>query len=174
MDNQAETPVSNPLEVVYETPEPPKPEVIYYSSRDCGFLFLSERPAYDAAGTWPEDAVEVTTEDWQAFGQAAPPPGMRRGADDHGRPAWITPEVTPEDAQQQERAWRDRQLSASDSLVTRHRDELEADRPTTLTAEQYQELQRYRLDLRDWPASKDFPDTEHRPIAPDWIASSNL
>ena len=160
------------LEVTYETPEPPPSEVIYYSAQDCGFLFLSERPAYDAAGTWPEDALEVTAEDWQAFGQTAPPPGMRRGSDDRGRPAWITPEVTPEDAQQQERAWRDRQLSATDSLVTRHRDELEADRPTTLTAEQYQELQRYRLDLRDWPGSGLFPAAGGRPTPPAWLAES--
>lgn len=172
MDNQAETPVTEPLEVFYETPEPPTPEVIYYSARDCGFLFLSERPAYDAAGTWPDDAVEVTVEDWQAFGQTAPPPGMRRGSDEQGRPAWITPEVTPEDAQQQERAWRDRQLSATDSLVTRHRDELEADRPTTLTAEQYQELQRYRLDLRDWPDSELFPGASDRPTPPVWLVGS--
>ncbi|OXS23096.1 tail fiber assembly protein [Pseudomonas rhodesiae] len=174
MDNQADTPVTESFEVFYENPEPPQPEVIYYSARDCGFVFLSERPAYDTAGTWPEDAVEVTAEDWQAFGQTAPPPGMRRGSDDQGRPAWITPEVTPEDAQQQERAWRDRQLSATDSLVTRHRDELEANRLTTLTAEQYQALQRYRLDLRDWPTSASFPSAEQRPTAPAWLVDAHL
>lgn len=174
MANQVEAPVTESLGVDYETPEPPQPEVIYYSARDCGFLFLSERPAYDAAGTWPEDAIEVTAGDWQAFGQTAPPPGMRRGSDDQGRPAWITPEVTPEDARQQERAWRDRQLASTDSLVTRHRDELEADRPTTLTAEQYQELQRYRLDLRDWPTSASFPNAEQRPDAPEWLADAKL
>lgn len=167
MDNPTEM-----LEVTYETPELPQPEVIYYSARDCGFLFLSERPAYDAAGTWPEDALEVTAEDWQAFGQTAPPPGMRRGSNDQGRPAWITPEVTPEDAQQQERAWRDRQLSATDSLVTRHRDELEADRPTTLSTEQYKQLQIYRLDLREWPEAASFPDADNRPKAPDWLAAN--
>lgn len=155
-----------------EKPSAAKREVIYYSARDCGFLFLSERAPYDAAGTWPPDAVEVTAEDWQAFGQTAPPPGMRRGSDDKGRPAWITPEVTVEDAQEQERAWRDRQLKATDSLVTRHRDELEADLPTTLNAEQYQQLQRYRLDLRDWPSSGLFPGVENRPTPPAWLSDS--
>jgi len=172
MDSQAETPVTEPLEVFYEAPEPPAAEVIYYSARDCGFLFLSERRAYDAAGTWPDDAVEVTAEHWQEFGQTAPPAGMRRGSDDQGRPAWITPKVTPEDALQQERAWRDRQLKVTDSLVTRHRDELEADRPTTLNAEQYQELQRYRLDLRDWPDSELFPGASDRPAPPGWLVGS--
>lgn len=149
-------------------------DTIYYSAQDCGFLFLSERPAYEAAGTWPPDLVEVTEDDWQAFGQTVPPQGMQRGADADGRPIWIRPEVSDEDAQVHERAWRDRQLTATDSLVTRHRDELEANRPTTFTAEQYQELQSYRLDLRDWPASRHFPDIEHRPVAPDWIADANL
>jgi hypothetical protein len=97
---------------------------------------------------------------------------MRRGSDDKGLPAWITPEVTPEDALQQERAWRDRQLKATDSLVTRHRDELEADRPTTLSAEQYQQLQRYRLDLRDWPEADLFPVVASRPPAPEWLVGS--
>jgi hypothetical protein len=172
MNEQAESPVTKSLEVIYEVPELPASEVIYYSARDCGFLFSSERRAYDAAGTWPEDAVEVTDDDWQAFGQTAPPAGMRRGSDDEGRPAWITPEVTPEDAQQQERAWRDRQLSVTDSLVTRHRDELEADRPTTLSAEQYQQLQIYRLDLREWPETEAFPDVGNRPKAPDWLQAN--
>ena len=172
MNDQAEAPVTEPLETVYEEPEAPAPEVIYYSARDCGFLFLSERAAYDAAGTWPTDLVEVTAEDWQRYGQAAPPAGMRRGSDEQGRPAWITPEVTPEDAKQQERAWRDRQLKATDALVTRHRDELEASRPTTLTAEQYQGLQRYRLDLRDWPDSELFPAAGDRPTPPAWLIDS--
>lgn len=143
---------------------------IYYSAQDCGFLFLAERDAYDAAGTWPSDAIEATEDEWKMYGQQPPPPGMRRGSDDQGRPAWITPQVAPEDAQEQERAWRDRQLKVTDSLVTRHRDELEADRPTTLSAEQYKQLQRYRLDLRDWPLAELFPSDEHRPSAPLWLA----
>lgn len=149
-------------------------DTIYYSAQDCGFLFLSERPAYEAAGTWPSNLVEVTEDDWQAFGQTTPPQGMHRGADADGRPVWIRPEVSVEDLLEYERAWRDRQLAVTDSLVLRHRDELEVDRPTTLSAEQYQELQRYRLDLRDWPASQHFPDIEHRPVVPDWIADANL
>ncbi|WLG37610.1 tail fiber assembly protein [Pseudomonas rhodesiae] len=155
-----------------EVPEPAGPEVIFYSAQDCGFLFLSERSAYDAAGTWPPDVVEVTEDDWQNFGQKSPPPGMRRGSDADGRPAWVTPKVSPDDARNQERAWRDRQLKATDSLVTRHRDELEADRPTTLSAEQYQQLQRYRLDLRDWPEADLFPAVANRPPAADWLPGS--
>ena len=145
-------------------------ETIYFSAQDNGFLFLTERDAYDAAGTWPRDAVQVTEEEWQMFGQQPPPQGMRRGSDDQGRPTWVKPEVTPEDANAQERAWRDRQLSITDPLVTRHRDQIEVGRATTLTHEQYQQLQVFRLNLRDWPGAQHFPDIEHRPIAPSWLS----
>lgn len=143
---------------------------IYFSAQDNGFLFLAEREAYDAAGTWPRDAVQVTEEEWQAYGQQPPPQGMRRGSDDQGRPTWVKPEVTPEDASAQERAWRDRQLSITDPLVTRHRDQLEVGRATTLTLEQYRQLQAFRLDLRDWPGALRFPDIEYRPVAPSWLS----
>lgn len=69
-----------------------------------------------------------------------------------------------------ERIWRDRDISATDSLVARHRDELEAERPTTLTVAQYKQLQGYRQDLRDWPEAEHFPALEYRPEQPAWLA----
>ncbi|KAB0571146.1 phage tail protein, partial [Helicobacter pullorum NCTC 12824] len=69
-----------------------------------------------------------------------------------------------------ERAWRDLQLAATDSVVTRHRDELEDGSPTSLTPDQYAELQAYRRQLRDWPKAGEFPLNEHRPTAPGWLA----
>lgn len=144
---------------------------IFYSPRDCGFVFLSERDAYDAAGTWPEDAVEVTEDEWQMYGQQPPPPGMRRGSDDKGRPAWIQPIVTPTEASEQERVWRDRQLSLTDPLITRHRDQVEVGRVTSLSPEQYGQLQSYRMGLRDWPSAPMFPDVGNRPVAPTWVAA---
>lgn len=68
-----------------------------------------------------------------------------------------------------ERVWRDRELNSTDSMVVRHRDELEAQRPTTLTTGQYTEVQAYRLELRDWPELPAFPAKEHRPVAPAWL-----
>ncbi|TWR64445.1 phage tail protein [Pseudomonas grimontii] len=69
-----------------------------------------------------------------------------------------------------ERAIRDRALLLTDPLISRHRDEVEAERPTTLTAEQYKQLQGYRQDLRDWPESVQFPAIEYRPEQPAWLA----
>ncbi|MGE7959089.1 phage tail assembly chaperone [Pseudomonas sp. NPDC089530] len=76
-----------------------------------------------------------------------------------------------EDAADQARGWRQTMLSTSQWLVTRHRDEQELGRGTTLTAQQYLELLEYRQALRDWPASAGFPDVTGRPPAPVWSMS---
>jgi len=69
-----------------------------------------------------------------------------------------------------ERSWRDGELAGLMWLRERHRDQLEISVDTTLTGEQFTELLHYMQDLRDWPQSPDFPDSEHRPVAPAWIA----
>ncbi|WLH69912.1 phage tail assembly chaperone [Pseudomonas sp. FP2309] len=69
-----------------------------------------------------------------------------------------------------EREWRNQVVASTEWLVTRHRDEQDIGRDTTLTAEQFAELLLYRQALRDWPESPDFPGVEHRPVAPAWIA----
>ena len=72
-----------------------------------------------------------------------------------------------------EREWRDGALSAVLWLRERHRDQLELSDSATLTAEQFNELLVYMQGLRDWPQSPDFPDTQHRPTAPEWIAEQH-
>lgn len=72
-----------------------------------------------------------------------------------------------------ERAWRDTALDEMVWLRDRHRDQLELGVDTTLTAKQFTELLAYMQDLRDWPQSPDFPLTEHRPVAPPWIAEQH-
>lgn len=144
-------------------------ETIYYSATDGCFLFACDRPAYDQAGTWPTDAIEVTPEEWQQFGESPPPQGARRGADASGRPAWVTLVLTPEQLIVQARAWRDAQLRATDIGVIRHRDQLEAGVTATLTGEQYKQLQGFRTGLRQWPDSPGFPDASQRPQVPSWL-----
>lgn len=76
----------------------------------------------------------------------------------------------PEQLAKIERHWREERLVATDSMIIRHRDQWEASSITTLTVAQYAELQVYRRDLRDWPEAGAFPLSEHRPIAPSWLA----
>lgn len=146
-------------------------EIRYYSASSCSFVLESWRDAYNAAGTWPADAVEVTDEQWSIYGAGPIPEGQQRGADVNGQPVWVKIVRTAAEQRISERAWRDRQLLISDPLVTRHRDEAEAGRPTSLQADQYQELQGFRMDLRDWPQSENFPSANSRPHEPHWLAA---
>ncbi|MGY4638168.1 hypothetical protein [Pseudomonas sp. TE24901] len=120
----------------------------------------------------PEDeVVEVSQADHDAIFRAVASGGSTFTAGENGRPIIIdAPGPTLEELKSRERAVRDRVLLLTDPLIARHRDELEAERPTTLTAEQYKQLQGYRQDLRDWPESEHFPAIEYRPEQPAWLA----
>jgi hypothetical protein len=136
--------------------------VIFFSATQLGF--------YDSTiVATPEDGVEVSLEHRRAIlaGQSA---GMVVAADESGRPILIDrPPASAEALVAVERVWRDRQLAATDLLVSRHRDEVEEGGTTTITPEQYAELQSYRRLLRDWPQGTQFPLIDHRPIAPPWL-----
>jgi hypothetical protein len=91
-------------------------------------------------------------------------------------PAMESPAVTHETvvAEQEPlaaaRTWRQSSLAATEWWVTRHRDEQELGRGTTLKAAQYLELLEYRQALRDWPDSSHFPSRVSRPSTPSWLA----
>ncbi|XHF32252.1 phage tail assembly chaperone [Pseudomonas chlororaphis] len=70
-----------------------------------------------------------------------------------------------------ERAWRLSALAATEWQVTRHRDEQELGRGTTLKAQQYLELLEYRQALRDWPAVSSSQTFAERPAQPAWLTA---
>lgn len=139
---------------------------MFASKSTCGFYDPSITPAI------PADAVEITPDEHMELlvGQGE---GKVICWGDDGRP-FLTeaPRPSQEELSMVERAWRDIKLSETDSVVTRHRDELEEGSQTSLTAEQYAELQAYRRKLRDWPEGAQFPLKDHRPIAPPWLTES--
>ncbi|MGC6372869.1 phage tail assembly chaperone [Pseudomonas sp. S2.OTC.A_B10] len=117
------------------------------------------------------ELVEVSQDEHDAIFRAVSTGKSSFTGGKDGRPVIVAaPGPTLEELKYSERAFRDKMLLLTDPLVARHRDELEADRPTTLTAEQYKQLQGYRQDLRDWPESQYFPLVEHRPESPPWLA----
>ncbi|AXI64372.1 phage tail protein [Pseudomonas kribbensis] len=135
------------------------------------FFSASERGFYDDTINidMPDDGVEVSDERRREIlaGQSA---GMVVAADEFGCPILVDrPPPTAEALAAAERVWRDRQLTATDPLVSRHRDEVEEGGPTSITPEQYAELQGYRRQLRDWAQGEQFPLIDHRPIAPPWL-----
>lgn len=116
------------------------------------------------------ELVEISAEEHQAL-LAAEMAGQVIRADDLGRP--FTAPASPASEEQlavRERQWRDAVLVSTDALVQRHRDEVEAGSNTTLTTDQYQALQAYRIELRAWPESEAFPSAPQRPVAPTWLA----
>lgn len=116
-----------------------------------------------------DELVEISAELHQEL-LAGEQIGQVIKADEHGYPVSASADTaSAEQLAERERLWRDTTLTETDALVQRHRDELEAGGGTTLTAEQYQELQAYRLALRDWPESDAFPSELERPAAPDWL-----
>ena len=68
--------------------------------------------------------------------------------------------------------WRQASLATTEWLVTRHRDEQDMGRGTSLKPTQYLELLEYRQALRDWPDSLLFPAADSRPATPLWLASA--
>jgi len=116
----------------------------------------------------PADVVEISEALFLSV-IGNPAPGKIREHDEAGRPYLVdAPESAP-DLAAQEREWRDGALSGVLWLRERHRDQLEIEGPTTLTVEQFNDLLVYMQALRDWPQSPNFPESQHRPTAPDWI-----
>lgn len=141
--------------------------VIFFSATELGF--------YDSTiiEAIPDDGVEVSRESHRELldGQSA---GMAIAANESGHPVLIDPPPpSAEVLAAVERVWRDRQLAATDPLVSRHRDEVEEGGSTSITPEQYTELQGYRRLLRDWPQGDQFPFAEHRPPAPTWLSAQS-
>ncbi|CUR74510.1 phage tail assembly chaperone [Achromobacter xylosoxidans] len=143
----------------------------YFSPSRLAFYPDSLRDVYEASPQgWPDDGVEVSSELYEQL-YAEHLQGRVFCAGPDGEPMTKEPDPpTPEQLAVTERAWRGSQLNATDALVQRHRDELEDGANTTLSAEQYQELQVYRHALREWPEAEGFPSTDLRPVAPAWMS----
>jgi len=139
--------------------------VVYFSPSTCGAYTLEIN-----GENMPADVVEVAESVWLSLLDELSRSPKKMSSRPNGQPVLIDP--PPLDAEalaETERAWRDAQLALTDPLVSRHRDEIEEGGATSITAEQYAELQAYRRQLRDWPQGSQFPFAEHRPIAPLWL-----
>lgn len=136
---------------------------VFYSPATGGF-YRPELHGHDL----PPDILEITEDEYSALA------GRVVVLNATGQPVAESLTPPPDFSAEIERAWRDRQLSITDSIVTRHRDELEEGSETTLSAEQYTELQAYRRALRNWPEAVEFPVIEHRPPAPVWLLNLDL
>ena len=136
------------------------------------FTSKSARGFYDESihTEMPSDVVELTAAEHAALLQGQSEGKVIAWGDD-GYPVLVDPPPpSSEELAAAERVWRDASLAATDGVVSRHRDEVEAGVATTLTQAQYSALQQYRQALRNWPENGEFPLIDHRPVAPSWLA----
>lgn len=137
---------------------------MFYSKSTLGFY----EPSINTL--MPDDVIEISGVEHAELlmGQAK---GKVIASEGDGYPILIDPPPPPpEYFAKIERAWRDSLLASTDGVVTRHRDEADAGIATTLTGERYAEIQDYRRMLRDWPQGAEFPQADHRPVAPAWLS----
>ncbi|WP_193139545.1 tail fiber assembly protein [Enterobacter asburiae] len=59
-----------------------------YSASKNAFYSYEWKGEYDAAGTWPADAVDVSDDVWKEF-SSEPPAGKVRASDSSGMPVWV-------------------------------------------------------------------------------------
>lgn len=119
----------------------------------------------------PADVVPVTEAVFNSMTEARSR-GQRLTADEDGQPKTLD-RLPPTTAQlaEGERVWRDGEISRTEWLVARHRDELDMGRATTITAGMFIDLMSYRQLLRDWPSAAGFPKASRRPQWPDWLVA---
>ena len=120
----------------------------------------------------PSDVVEVSQNVFEAMSEARSQ-GMRLVADGDGKPTAIQ-RLAPTAAElaDNERLWRNGEISSTEWLVARHRDEIDMAKVPTIAIERFVDLLDYRQLLRDWPSSVGFPKVSKRPQAPDWLAAA--
>jgi hypothetical protein len=90
---------------------------MFFSAKTRAFYPSSLKARYTANNSWPDDALEVTSEEWQTYGEGEPPEGMQRGADENGRPTWVP--IPPADL---------------DTLAARQRAAIDAERDKAFAA----------------------------------------
>lgn len=113
------------------------------------------------------NAIEITVEQWQA---CLTVPGWTVTNGSLVAPMPPSEAALAAEAAALARDERDRAITATDWMVARHRDEVEAQTVTSLSLDQFKELMTYRQALRDWPDGAGFPRDESRPAAPDWLS----
>lgn len=118
----------------------------------------------------PDEVREVSVEVFERMLRVREQ-GGRVIPDEDGLPIAAPPLLpTSEELADKERRWRDRVISTTEWIVTRHRDEVDMGQETMITPEQFSELLRYRQALRDWPTVEGFPNVDLRPNPPGWLA----
>ncbi|HDR2714830.1 tail fiber assembly protein [Enterobacter asburiae] len=131
-----------------------------WSPSSAGFYPLIEKERLKAAGGWPEDGVDVSSEEYAALFPA--PSGKYIGNVD-GRPGWV--DIPPPTAEQREEAARSKQVSLrakADSEITWRQDAVDIGEATEKETADLNLWKKYRVLLMRvetsnplWPPTPD-------------------
>ncbi len=135
---------------------------IYFSKNTTAFYADSLKLEYDAAGTWPDDAVEMTNEEIAVYQGQSAPTGKVLGADKKGRPVWIdSPPLTKEQLIEQAEAQKQSLLAEANIAIAPLQDAVDLDMATDEEIAQLKAWKIYRVYLTrvdtslapdiDWP-----------------------
>ncbi|WP_099142977.1 tail fiber assembly protein [Xenorhabdus kozodoii] len=90
---------------------------IYFSPKTTGFYPVKFLAAYQSAGTWPDDAYELTDEELRSYYITHPPAGKMLGSAD-GKIAWVDiPPPTPAELQQQAESQKQSRMSQAANSI---------------------------------------------------------
>lgn len=130
----------------------------YYSSKSDSFVIDINKSAYDDAGSWPDDAVEVDEEVFMTF-TTTPPEGKIRQGSENGLPVWVdAPPPTQGEITTQNESKRNNLKRVADSEIAWRQDAVDAeianeDEVTALTAWKKYRVLLMRVDVNSpkWP-----------------------
>lgn len=63
--------------------------VIFFSATTCWFYQMDMKQDYIDAGSWPDDAVEMTGKEKETYWTKQAPSGKQLGGNNKGRPVWV-------------------------------------------------------------------------------------
>lgn len=124
------------------------------------------RASYVAAGSLPDDLVEVSEECFAIY-SGTPPEGKQRGVGEDSLPCWVdipVVEITDDQLKSQARGYRDAFINATDKMLLP--DYTILDQP--LSGEQSTELATVRETFKKWPSQEGWPQIE-LPEIPQWL-----
>jgi hypothetical protein len=129
--------------------------MLYYSKSTSGFYDTDFHKNYKI----PHDAVQITKEQYDLLMEGQAKGYSIQSVD--SLPTLVQLPITPENSAEQERLWRNSELTRADIELYKVQD---SDPNAVGTVSQWRE---YRRALRNWPTSELFANKEFRPVSPD-------
>lgn len=140
----------------------------FYSASKNAFFPAELYKDYEAAGTWPKDAKEVSYEDFVKFSLETPPKGKLRTAGNDGMPAWSDiPPATAEEVLRQAEVKQDFLMSESSMKINPLQDAVDLEIATEEEIKLLVDWKKYRVLLNRISTQPEYPTKIDWPVKPE-------